>query len=211
MNTKVLPACLLIGFVVGCGFVDVDSPDSEVTEGVDFTKNPLKALGALQDMASEAEKLQQELENMTAVETLHFSQLIKVLPNVPPGWTATEPKGSTTQMGEAKVSNAKREYREEGTNRQVTVSIDDWAFHKLLYMPFFIGSKFSQESTDGYNKGITVGDSPGMENYTFKSKSGKRSLLIHKRYHVQISLRNAEPEGFNTWANRVKTNELPAQ
>jgi len=203
---------VILAALGGCGFGSGDSEPGEVTqEGVDFLKNPLKALGALQDLVSEAENLQKELENMPEVETVHFSKLIEALPDVPAGWTATDPKGATTQMAQAKISNAKREYREEGGKREISVSIDDFAFHQMLYMPFFMAAKFSQETTEGYRKGITVGEWPGMDEYNYERKSGQRALLVHKRYHVKISLINSEPEEFDTWMKRVKTDILPVQ
>ncbi len=212
MASRLLLA-LFAAALLGCGFGGGESAESgEVTkEGIDILKNPLGALGALRDIAGEAEKLQEELQNMPEVEVLHFSKLIEALPDTPAGWTATDAKGTTTQMGEWKISNAKREYREEGGDGRVIVSIDDWAYHQMLYMPFFMAAKFSQESSDGYQKGITVGEWPGMEKYTYATKRGDRSLLVHKRYHVKIDGRGVESDALDVWMKRVKTDSLPAQ
>jgi hypothetical protein len=176
-----------------------------------MTKKPLEALTAMKEIAGEAQQFQQELQNMEPVEALHFSQLIETLPDVPPGWNATDPQGSTAQMGRAKVSTAKREYREEGTGKEVIVEIADWAFHQMLYMGFFAAAKFSQETTEGYQKGITVGEWPGMESYTYQRKSGQRVMLVHKRYNIKVGVINAEATEFDVWMNRVKTDRLPKQ
>lgn len=195
----------------GCG----PSPEQtgEVTgEGVDITKNPFGALSALKNLANKAENLQKEMEEMEAVEPLHFSALIEALPDVPDGWTADDAKGQTTQMGAtAKISTAQRTYRQEGGDGQVRVEIADWAYNKVLYMPYFMASQFSQESTDGYQKGITLGEWPGTESYKYARKSGERSYLPHKRYQVKIAIRNAEPDQFDVWTKRVKTDKLPAK
>ena len=206
---------LAIGLISisGCGFIgggNSEQADQETKEGIDITKNPLQALGALGSVGAEMEKLQQELANMPPTEAVHFSTLIAALPDVPSGWTATDAKGSTTEMGDAKISTAERTYREEGSERAVTVSINDWAFHQMLYMPFFMVAKFKQESTDGYQKGITVGDWPGMEEYKHQSKSGERSLLVNKRFHVKVDLRNGEAGEMEAWFKRVKLDALPA-
>jgi hypothetical protein len=155
------------------------------------------------------QKLQEELANMPAVEAVHFSKLVEALPDVPSGWTAEDANGSTTEMGDAKISTAERTYREEGGERTVTVSVNDWAFHQMLYLPFFMIAKFKQESTDGYQKGITVGDWPGMEEYKYQRKSGERSVLVHKRYQVKVDLRNGEAEELEAWFKRVKIDALP--
>ena len=210
-----LKCILTIGLISlsGCGFIgggsNSEQANQETKEGIDITKNPLQALGALASAGSEMEKLQKELSEMPATEAVHFSTLIEALPDVPSGWTATDAKGSTTEMGDAKISTAERTYREEGGERTVTVSVNDWAFHQMLYMPFFMIAKFKQESTDGYQKGITVGDWPGMEEYKHQSKSGERSLLVNKRFHVKVDLRNGEAEEMEAWFKRVKLDALP--
>ena len=204
-------AVLLVGALAGCSFVgsDKESEDSEVTsEGVDPSEDPFGALGALAKIGSELEELQAELESAVAVETLHFNDLIAALPEEVDGWTASEPEGSTNQMGDFQVSTAQRTYTKDDAS--VTVQIDDWAFHQALYVPFMMAAKFSQESTSGYNKGITVGEDPGREEFNTKQNSGERSVLFHKRYHVSIKVRNAPPETFDAFWDAIDKDKLPA-
>jgi len=190
-----------------------ESEPGEVTsEGVDIEKNPLGALGALAGMGSEIEKLQKDLEEMPTVEPRHFSELMKALPEeAPPGWTAADAKGSTSSMGDMQVSQASRVYSEDGGEGRVEIKISDWAFNKLIYMPFILSAKLSTESTEGYNKGITVGEDPGREEYTFARNSGSRQILYHKRYHVQTDIRNLPAEAFQEWWERVLVEHLPAE
>jgi hypothetical protein len=188
-----------------------DKPGEVTKEGVDVRKNPLGALGALASMGSDLENLQKELEAMPDVEPLHFSELIKALPEPPSGWTAQDPKGETNSMGEMQISQASRVYTEDGGEGRVTVKIADWAFNKMVYLPFIMAAKFSQESTEGYNKGITVGDDPGREEYKSKQNSGSRQLLYHKRYHVQTDIRNLPASAFQEWWERVQVRHLPAE
>ncbi len=188
-----------------------DKPGEVTKEGVDIRKNPLGALGALANLGKDVENLQKELEEMPDVEPLHFSELIKALPEPPSGWTATEPRGETSSMGEMQISTASRTYTEDGGEGRVTVKIADWAFNKMVYLPFIMAAKFSQESTDGYSKGITVGADPGREEYKTKQQSGSRQTLLHKRYHVQTDIRNLPPTAFQEWWERVQVRHLPAQ
>jgi hypothetical protein len=187
-----------------------DEPGEVTSEGVDVEKDPLGALGALAGLGSELETLQKELEEMPEVDPLHFSELIKALPEPPSGWTAEDPKGETNSMGEMQVSQASRVYTEEGGEGRVEIKISDWAFNKMIYMPFILSAKFSQESTDGYNKGITVGEDPGREEYKFERKSGSRQILFHKRYHVQTDIRNLPAEAFQDWWKLIQVEHLPA-
>lgn len=188
-----------------------DEPGEVTSEGVDVEKNPLGALGALAGMGSELENLQKELEEMPEVDPLHFSDLIKALPEPPSGWTATDPKGETSSMGNVQVSQASRTYSEEGGEGRVEIKISDWAFNRMIYMPFILSSKFSQESTERYSKGISVGEDPGREEYQYESQSGSRQILFHKRYHVQTDIRNLPADAFQEWWERVQVEHLPAE
>ncbi len=179
----------------GCGSGGGDSSGAR-EEGIDITKNPLEAL---------------KLQNMEPVEPVHFSKLIEALPDVPSGWNATDPGGSNLQKGAMQTSTAKREYREEGTGKQVTVEIDDLAFYRTFYVGFFMAAKFSEETTEGYEKGITVGEWPGFESYVYQRKVGRRTTLVHKRYSIKVEIINAEATEFDTWLNRVKIDKLPKQ
>lgn len=187
-----------------------DEPGEVTSEGVDFEKNPLGALGALAGMGSELQDLQKELEEMPAVDPLHFSELIKALPEAPSGWTAADAKGETNSMGNMQVSQASRVYTEEGGEGRVEIKISDWAFNKMIYMPFILSAKFSSESTDGYNKGITVGEDPGREEYKTQQNRGSRQILYHKRYHVQTDIRNMPAEAFQEWWELINVEHLPA-
>jgi hypothetical protein len=198
---------LVLG-LAGCGG---SKEESQVTEeGVDVAKNPLGALGALADAGKDIEKLQAELEKMPPTEAVHFSTLINALPDVPGGWTAEDARGATNQMGDYKMSEASRRYSKEGGDESVEVQIQDWAYNQAIYLPFMMQARFSQETTEGYSKGIKVGDDPGREEYTIASRSGQRSVLVNKRFNVQVRIDNMEAASLNEWWPRVKVSELPA-
>lgn len=201
----------------GCGACLPSLPDlgqsneaEKTEEGIDISKNPLGALGALGSLGGELEKLQKELEAMPETEAVSFNVLIAALPDAPAGWEAAEPKGETNQMGDFKMSTASRVYT--SGEQRVEVSVADWAFRKVLYMPFILSSKFSQESTEGYNKGITIGeDTPGREEHFTKDKRGKRQVLLNKRYYIEIDQRGGGPEVYDEWYGLVKRDALPKE
>ena len=194
------------------GIPDFSGKSDDVTkEGVDIEKNPLGALGALAGLGSELEKMQKELEEMKAVDPLHFSELIKALPEAPSGWTAADPKGSTSSMGGMQISQASRVYTQDGGDSRVEIEIADWAFNRAIYLPFVMAAKFSEESTEGYNKGITVGEDPGRQEYKTAAMRGSRQLLYHKRYHVKIDIHQLPDDAFQQWWERVNVSALPKQ
>jgi hypothetical protein len=197
--------------LTGC-FGSKPPEEKKVTQvGVDPKKDPLGALGALGQMAKDAEKAQKEMENMPAVEPLHFSKLIEALPEAPSGWKADDAKGESSQMGEMKISQASRDYQQDGGESHVKVTIGDWAYNRALYLPFIMQANFSQESTEGYSKGIKMGDDPGREEYHIKNRDGKRNVLVHKRYNVEVSVQNMEAKAFDEWWGKLKLSQLPAK
>ncbi len=66
-------------------------------------------------------------------------------------------------------------------------------------MPFLLSTEFSQESTDGYNKGIKIDNIPGRENYNYHSKKGSLSLLINRRFLVKIDGDKIEENDLIAW------------
>lgn len=210
------PLLLLIGltavFLLGCSSSEEEtSSDTVTSEGVDVEKNPLSALSALSSLGKDLENLQQELEAMPDVEAAHFNDLMPALPEPLDGFTGEDPKGSTNQMGDTKISSVSRSYRAEDGDGRVDIEISDWAFHKALYVPFMMQSKFSQESTDGWSKGITMGADPGREDYKTNSESGERTVLYRKRFPIKIRIRNMPPEAFDEWWQAINKDELPTE
>lgn len=203
---------ILVLALVGCGGKSTTEAEKKVTEtGVDPKKDPLGALGAFGQMAKDAGDLQKEMEKMTPVEPLHFSKLIAALPDIPSGWTADEAKGESSQMGEMKTSQSSRTYRKDGGPGEVQITIADWAYNRAIYLPFMMQAKFSQETTEGYSKGIKVGEDPGREEYKIKGRDGSRTVLVRKRYSVTVNIRDMDAAAFDEWWGRIKVASLPAQ
>ena len=187
-----------------------EDEDKVTSEGVDVEKNPLSALSALGSLGSDLEKLQKDLESMPETEAISFTELIAALPDPPDGWEAAEAQGQTNQMGDFKISTASRVYTKG--DQRVEVTLNDWAFRQMLYVPFIMSSKFSQESTDGYSKGITIGeDTPGREEHNTKQMSGKRQALLNKRYFIEIEQKGGGPEVYDEWYGLVKKDALPVE
>ena len=198
--------------LAGCGGKTAVEAEKKVTEtGIDPKKDPFGVIGAIGQMAKDAGDLQKEMEKMTPVEPLHFSKLIAALPAIPSGWTADDAKGESSQLGEMKTSQSSRTYRKDGGPGEARITISDWAFNRAIYLPFMMQAKFSQESTEGYSKGIKVGADPGREEYKTKERDGSRTVLVHKRYSVTVNIQDMDAAAFDEWWGRIKVASLPAQ
>lgn len=91
------------------------------------------------------------------------------------------------------------------------MTISDFAYNQLAYSGFTLAAAFSQESTEGYNRGITVGDDPGREEFDYDSQQGVRELLHGKRYHIRVEGEQIMPEDLEPWHGYVRTDVLPTE
>ncbi len=193
--------------LVACS--DSESSKSEipqVEEGIDINKNPVEAIQKVIEIGKNVNNIQQEIANKEPVEPISLKELLEYLPEAPQGWTAEKPKGETNSFGNHSISQVHQSYFQD--DKQIKVSIFDWAFNSALYMPFLLTTEFSQESTNGYNKGIKIGDIPGREEYTYASKEGSLNLLVNSRFLVEIEGFNIENTELREWWQRFDTQSL---
>lgn len=181
----------------------------EVVEGVDFTKNPLKGVDQISKLEQDLKDIEADLKNLKPVDPLNYKDLISGLPDQPSGWKAADAKGQSSNFGDFTISQASRTYQQG--DRTIKVQLYDWAHHRQLYAPFVISARFSQESTEGYSKGLKIGDAFGREEYKNAAKKGKLSLLVDKRFMVEVDGRNIQPEELQDWWKRVKVKDLRAK
>ncbi len=91
---------LLAAALAGCG-VGKKKESEKIVEGEQVSKNPLGLMRQLAKAGEDLKNTQKELENMKPVEPVHFSELMKFLPDPPAGWQAQAPNGasnSTTRV-----------------------------------------------------------------------------------------------------------------
>ncbi len=204
---KVYAAIAVVGLLAGCSKGSKES--SKIVEGEDLSKNPLTAMSQLAKAGSDLEKLQQELENMKPVDPVSFKELMPFLPEPPSGWVAEKARGESSQMGEWKFSHAERQYTSGEKSMQVEVA--DWAYTKALYAPFFLTAAFSQETSEGYNKGIKIGEDPGREEFQHEGKNGTLTLLVGKRFMVTVKGNGVEAAELRQWLDKIDTAGLRAK
>jgi hypothetical protein len=142
---------------------------------------------------------------MKAVEPIHFSRLIELLPKAPAGWTADgEPRGETTNAMGFKVSMAELSFSTEG--KSLRVKITDGAFNAPLYTVITMAAQFARESTEGYEKGVTLDGNPGVEKWRKDGGDAELNVVVGKRYFVEIQGSGITPELVHqVWASVDRT------
>lgn len=183
----VVGACAL---VLSAGCRKKEAPEAE---GKELSNNPIAALGQIQEAVQKVEKAAKETQEMKAVDPVHFSKLLELLPKAPSGFTADgEPRGETTNAMGFKVSMAEQAYSAEGKSLQVKIT--DGAFNAPLYTVITMAAQFARESTDGYEKGITLDGNPGVEKWRKDGGDAELNVVVGKRFFVEIQGSGITPE-----------------
>ena len=198
--SKISTAIALGILLVACDHTsNFQSETVNVEEGIDITENPLEVIQKVLDIGKNSADASENVERdrEVSIEPVSFRKLLEYLPEPPQEWTAQKPKGQNNSFGNYSISQVKQTYSYQ--DKQMTVSIFDWAFNSALYVPFLLTTGFSQESTEGYNKGIKIGDIPGREEYNYATQDGSLNLLIDRRFFVQIDGDNIEETELREW------------
>ncbi len=132
------------------------------------------------------------------VEVVKFDRLLPLLPKPAGGWVGKEPKGSTGSFGKITVSEVSRVYRKGDST--ITVKISDSSFNPMAMRLFHMARMVRNESTEGYQKPVTIGGQPGVEQWTKASEKAKLQVAVADRFLVVVEGRKVEDpkvvEGF---------------
>jgi len=164
----------------------------KVNEGKELSKNPITALGQISDAAQKMADAAKEMENMKPVDPVSFNALLPLLPAAPAGWTAEEPKGETTAAMGFKISEVEKRYTKG--DQHLHVKLVDGAYNSLIYAGVTMAAQFARESTEGYEKGVTIDGNPGVEKWSKESKRGELNVVVAKRFLVSIDASPVEPD-----------------
>jgi hypothetical protein len=139
-------------------------------------------------------------------DVVHYSKLIPLLPEAPDGWTADNPEGQTVDF----LTNVHRDYKKgEGDNVPIaSISIIDSVANPESVASTAAAWKNPSETEEGYTKPVTIDGNPGFESYEKDQKHAALTILVAKRYFVQIELQNRDPKELQDWVKRVDLKKL---
>ncbi len=141
-----------------------------------------------------------------------FQKLISFLPKPPEGWTAENPAGSQTDLEVFLLSTASRTYQKgDDENAQVaTVTIIDAGGHKGYLDAITSQWKATGSTVNSIDKPVQIDDMPGFEHVTAVPKAVSLSVIVGKRFFVQIDLVNLEPKDARDWLKKMDLKGLAA-
>jgi hypothetical protein len=141
------------------------------------------------------------------VDPVSFQQLQTVLPTVG-GWEMAKPRGERMTMP---VPFSQTEATYSNGDADVEVKIVDSAFSALLIAPWsmFLTVGYEKETSEGYEKSVTVGGNPGFEKWNSDDKDGELNLVVAKRFLVSIEgNRIGDMKVLHEFASKLDTNKL---
>ncbi|MCC7243143.1 MAG: hypothetical protein IT180_14540 [Acidobacteria bacterium] len=118
------------------------------------------------------------------VEPVSFQALQTTLPEVS-GWEMDKPRGERMT---APVPFAQTEAQYTKGGSRIEVKVVDSGSAPLLIAPWsmMLAAGFSRETSEGYEKAITVNGQPAFEKWNSDSKNGELNILVDKRFLVSI-------------------------
>jgi hypothetical protein len=143
-----------------------------------------------QDMARGFEAMAKGLadaagsSDIKPVDPVSFRELQTVMPTVA-GWEKANPTGermsSPFSFSQASVTFKKGD-------AEIEQKIMDSGFNQLLFTPFtmFMAAGYEKETQDGFERSVNIGGNPGWEKWDKGSKNGELSVVVGKRFLVQL-------------------------
>jgi hypothetical protein len=144
-----------------------------------------------------------------AVEPVGFQELQTALPEVS-GWQRATPTGER-MTSPIPFSQAEADYTKGDAS--ISVKIVDSAFSQMLIAPWsmFLTTGYERQTSDGYEKALSVAGNPGFEKWSTSSKDGELNLVVAKRYLVTIEGNDiADTKVLHEFASKLDAAKLPA-
>lgn len=139
------------------------------------------------------------------VAVVHFSKLTPLLGDVA-GWEAEKVLGQTVDAAGFKMTTVERNYRKGDSS--VNIHIMDYSESAPMLQAMTAMWAFSSETTEGYQKGVTIDGVKGMEQYENVGKKGTVFLLVAGRFILQVETHGLPAPELQAWVKRVDLKKL---
>jgi hypothetical protein len=183
----VAAALVLVGSIA-CGKSEAEKQAelaaAEAKKAADAAAKVTEAAGKATEAAGEDMAKGMPGNDGKTVEVVSFQSLETTLPQVS-GWTMKKPRGERMT---APIAHSRSETTYTKGDTSIDVEVIDSGFAAMLVAPWsmMLATGFSRESSDGYEKAVSVSGQPGFEKWDSGSKDGELNLLVNKRFLVSI-------------------------
>jgi hypothetical protein len=212
---------LSLFLAVGCGKSDEEKAAEKAAEETREAAEALKKAAESAGAAGAAQGLQEfakAMEGMAGAmsgtgpdgkpaDPVSFQALQEALPEMS-GWQRGTPTGER-MTAPVPFSQAEADYTMGDVN--VNVKIVDSAFSQLLIAPWamFLTAGYERQTSDGYEKSVTIGGNPGFERWSTGAKDGELNLVVAKRFLVTVEADNInDTKVLHEFASKIDTGKL---
>ena len=172
---------------------DADSPMGNLEQMSKQMEQASKAMEKAQKSGDQQAQMSAATDALGAalggdgnVEVVEMANLKALLPDSLMGLKRKSTEGEKTAMGAFKISKAEARYADDN-NRNIHVTISDFAGNKMAGMMMGLGMVESEKETDhGYEKTYTKDGRFTIEQYQNDSSSGEYKVLVAKRFMMEI-------------------------
>lgn len=141
-----------------------------------------------------------------APPVVSFKLLLPLLPTALPGWTAEKPEGNTLRMGPIEMTTVSAKFTKGDSS--TNVEIIDYSLQREIMKAMMTGWQYSNESTEGYQKGVTIDGAAGYETFTEADKETNVFVIAGDRYWVHVEVRGEKPEVARAWLSKIDLKSL---
>ncbi len=150
------------------------------------------------------------LNNGEKVEPVNFRKLKNLMPQKLAGLERTDIEGQTSGALGFKVSSSEAIY--EAANKRLELKIIDSGGigTVLLGMAAWSSIEVDKENKDGYERTSTYKGYKTFEKYSKSRQSGEYSVLLAKRFILQLNGKNLSPDELEKAMKNMPLDELAA-
>ncbi|MCL6495250.1 MAG: hypothetical protein K6T54_10795 [Ignavibacterium sp.] len=146
--------------------------------------------GDLENFAENMKNLSESFNEGKKVNPVDFRDLKSLLPEQIGTLKRTNASGEKSSAMGINISKADADYREEQGNKRIDIEITDLGSVTGLSAFAAYGwymAEIDKETDDGYEKTFTYKGNKGYEKYNNKYQNGDISVLVAKRFVVEIN------------------------
>jgi hypothetical protein len=168
------------------GSTSSSPPAAAPGDAAQNTQSPLAAAGGL------ASALGSALGGPHRVDTVDFKSLTSMLPASVPGMKRTSASGENQGALGVKTSTAKADYQgADGSSQHIEIA-DMSGVSGLMDLAGSLIQNTTSQSDSGYEKDVVIGGRTVHEKYDARNHSGDLSVMLAKRYSVDITGNNVD-------------------
>ncbi len=151
------------------------------------------------ELSDTAKRMGESLAAQTKIQPVDYKVLKKLLPKKFRGFSQVDVQGGRNSMFGIRLTHAEAEY-EGRKDAGITIKITDFGSVKGLVgraMLAWMSAEIDNESDHGYERTIEYKGYKGFEKYDYEDKEGKLSLIVARRFLVDV-------EGENVSMKQIK-------